>query len=124
MSDPTPVFFTEPIVIFDREDDREDGAIVSAHVKLREGVPAVRMVQPNPEVLVYFLIAADGLPVGISVHEPVSGIAVCEIVDKLIEGPDGPEGVDTHTRNHFITADEIQAVMRGMRKSIEGLQAV
>jgi len=120
----TPVFFTDPIVTTDRAVDRKDGAIVSAHVKLREGVADVRMVQPNPSVLVYFLMAADGLPVGISVHEPVSGIAACEIVDKLIEGPDGPEGVGTRTRNHFITADEIQAVMRGMRKSIEGLQAV
>ncbi|MHC4953794.1 MAG: hypothetical protein ACYTGZ_07875 [Planctomycetota bacterium] len=122
MSDRAADFLSEPIVVFDREGDREDGAIVSAYVELRKGVPATRMVQPNSSVLVYFLIAADGLPVGISVHEPVSGMAVCEIVDKLIDGPDGPEGVDTSARHHFITADEIQSVMRGMRKSIEGLQ--
>lgn len=116
-------FLCEPIVTFDRLDDRDDGPIVSAYVTLREGVKAVRMVQPNPSVLAFFLLAADGFPVGIRLHEPANGLAVCQIVSKLIEGPDGPEGVDRSAKNHFITTDEIKAVVNGVERSLEGFGA-
>ena len=116
-------FLPEPVVDFDRLDDKEDGPIVSAYVTLREGVKAVRMVQPNPSVLVFFMVAADGLPVGIRLHEPANGIAVCQIVSKLIGGPDGPEGVDQTAKHHFITADEIKSVVTGVEKSLVGFQS-
>jgi len=110
-------FLEEPQVTF----DKEDGRVVSAYIKLREGIKAVGSIQPNESVLVFFLIAEDGLPIGIRLHEPASGLAVCELIDKLIEGPDGPAGVSREIRHDFLSLDDLQAVVRGVRRSLQEL---
>ncbi len=111
-------FRKDPEVSFCKEDDGR----VSAFIKLRDNIKAHGVVQPNPNVLAFFLIASDGLPVGIRLHEPASGLAVCELMTTLIEGPDGPEGIDSDARHHFLTTpEEISAVLHGFKESIEGL---
>jgi len=76
-----PSFLPEPRVTF----DREEGRIVSAFILLRDGVKAIGSVQPSPQTLVFFQIAADGLPIGIRFHEPASATAVCELLDTLVD---------------------------------------
>lgn len=117
-------FLKKPIVTVDRERDCNGDEIVTAYVELRPGIRASHSVQPNPNVLLFFEIAEDGLPVGFSVHGPISGVAVCEIVSTLVEGPNGPEGVEQSARHQFIPASELPIVMRGMGKSLEGLETV
>ncbi|MHC4408635.1 MAG: hypothetical protein ACYS0E_16755 [Planctomycetota bacterium] len=115
-------FLSEPTVTFDREGDDKSGRVVSAYLELRQGIKAVRTVQPNSAVLVYFLVAEDGLPIGISFHEPVSGWAVCELVAKLIEGAEESQNVDKSASHPFITVDDVRSVVRGVGRSLEGLQ--
>lgn len=113
-------FLKEPKVSIHREDDGRK----SAFIKLREGVKVQGVVQPNKDVLAFFLIAADGLPVGIRLHGPTSGVAICELIDTLIEGPSGPEGIRRDARHHFLTtADDVRVVTRAFKQSLEGLTA-
>ena len=115
-----PRFLPEPRVTF----DREGGHITSAFIRLRDGVKAVGSVQPNPGALVFFQIAADGLPIGIRFHEPVSGTAVCELVDTLVEGTEGPDGVERQARHHFFTSPEdLRAFLRALKHTLEEWQA-
>lgn len=112
-------FLKEPRVRIDREDDGRR----SAFIQLREGVEVQGVVQPNKDVLAFFLIAADGLPVGIRLHGPASGVAVCELMDTLIEGPEGPEGVERNAHHCFFSIDDVRAVLRGFKQSLEELTA-
>ena len=115
----TPGFLPQPIVTFDREGSH----VVSAYMKLREGVKAAGCVQPNPDALVFFFVAADGLPVGIRFHEPASGVAVCALVDSLVEGSSGPTGVERAAQHHFFTEpNELRAFLRALRETIVGLE--
>lgn len=115
-----PDAMSEPTVTL----EREDGKIVSAFVDLRPGVKSVGMVQPNPAALVFFLIGPDGLPVGIQLFEPVSGVVACEIIDTLVEGPAGPEGVERQARHHlFLTPADLRRCVRGLSQGLKGLSA-
>ena len=117
--DNAPVFLPKPEVTF----DKEGGLVVSAYMKLRDGIKAVGCVQPNADALVFFFIAADGLPIGIRFHEPASGIAVCAVLDSLVEGPSGPEGVSRDTQHHFFTEpDELRALIKALRETLVGLE--
>ena len=103
--------------------EREEGRIVSAYVELRKGMKAVGSVQPNPSALVFFLLAQDGLPIGIRLLEPVSGVAVCEIINTLVEGPDGPCGVETRAQHHFfLKPEELGRFLAGFREGLQKLQ--
>jgi len=62
-------FLKEPRVRIDRENDGRR----SAFILLREGVEVQGVVQPNKDVLAFFLIAADGLPVGTPTARPNIG---------------------------------------------------
>ena len=99
MRETPPGLLPKPVVTFDREGEH----VVSAYLKLREGIKAAGCVQPNPDVLVFFYVAADGIPIGIRFHEPASGGAVCELVDSLVEGDTGPEEVGDEARYHLFT---------------------
>jgi len=104
--------------------EQEDGRIVSAYVELRPGVKSVGMVQPNPAALVFFLVGQDGIPVGIHLFEPVSGVAACEIIDTLVEGPAGPAGVERHARHHFfLTPGDLGRCVRGFRQGLKEISA-
>ena len=116
-------FLNDPILTFDREGDRDDGPVVSAYVELREGVNAVRTVQPDPGVLAYFLMGGDGLPVGIAIHEPIGGGAICEVVSRLLDAPVLAGGGDGATDDRPFPREGLRAVLHGIRKSLEGLQA-
>jgi hypothetical protein len=109
----------EPVVQF----DQEGGHTVSAYMKLRDGVKAVGCVQPNPDALVFFYIAADGFPIGIRFHEPASGVAVCTLVDSLVEGPSGPEGVSRSAQHQFLTnPKDLSAFLRALKHALKGLE--
>jgi hypothetical protein len=111
---------TEPAVIV----EREDGKTVSVYVDLRPGVKSAGMIRPNPSALVFFLIGQDGLPVGIRVFEPVSGVAACEIIDTLVEGPQGPKGVERQARHHFfLSPEDLRRCVRGFGKGLKQLSA-
>jgi len=112
-------FLAEPRVTFDRLDGCFDGPVTSAYVVLRDGVKAVRMVQPSRAALVFVLMAADELPIGIRLHEPADGAAVCRMLSELIESPGRAEAA-SGTRG--LTADEIKAAVDGVERSIEGLR--
>ena len=113
-------FNREPQIRIDRENDK----IVSVYVQLRDGVKAVGTIQPNPSALVFFLIAKDGLPIGIRLLEPVTGVAVCEILDTLVEGPDGPEGVTRQAQPHFVTdLDDWKRLVKAFRAGLAELQS-
>ena len=114
-----PGLLPEPVVTF----DREGGHVVSAYLKLREGVKAAGCIQPKPDALVFFCVAADGIPIGIRFHEPASGVAVCELVDSLVEGLIEPEGVAGEAPYHFFTKPrELQAFVKALREALIGLE--
>ena len=101
----------------------EDGQVVSAYVEFRKGIKAVGTVQPNPSALVFFLLAQDGLPIGMRLLEPVSGVAVCEIINTLVEGPDGPCGVERCAQHHFFLGpQELSRFLAGFREGLQKLQ--
>lgn len=111
---------SEPTVIL----EQEDGKTVSAYVELRPGVTSAGIVQPNPRALVFFLVGHDGIPVGIRLFEPVSGVAACEIIDTLVEGPAGPEGVERQARHHFfLTPRDLKRCVRGFKQGLKELSA-
>lgn len=88
------------------------GRVESAYIKLREE-KAVRTVQPNRDLLVFFYLGEDDLPVGISMLEPVTGTAGTEIIYRLLRGPDGsPQAVDRRVRYSF----SIEAVDETLHK--------
>ena len=104
--------------------EEEDGKVVSAYVELRPGVKSAGMIQPNPGALVFFLVGEDGIPVGIRLFEPVSGVAACEIVETLGEGPAGPSGVDRQARHHFfLKPADLRHFMRGFRQGLKEFSA-
>ena len=106
-------FLPKPVVTF----DREDGQTVSAYMKLREGVKAAGAMQPSPGVMVFLLVADDGVPVGISFHEPAGGVAVCEMVDSLVEGLAGSEGVGLLTEPR-----DVSAFVKALRETLIGME--
>ncbi len=103
--------------------EREGGKIVSAYVELRRGMRAVGTVRPNPTALVYFLIAQDGLPIGIRLLEPVSGVAAVEIIDSLVENRSGPCGVERQAKHHFLRGpEELSRFLAGFKEGLKRLQ--
>lgn len=119
MRESPPGLLPVPVVTF----DREGGRVVSAYLKLREGIKAAGCVQPKPDVLVFFYVAADGIPIGIRFHEPASGVAVCELVDSLVEGVTGPDGAAREARHCFFSDPrELQAFVKALREALIGLE--
>ena len=41
--------------------------------------------------------------------------------DYVFEGPDGPEGVSREIRDDFLSVRDLQAVVRGVRRSLQEL---
>ena len=102
--------------------EREDGRIVSAYVELRRGVKAVGTVRPNPAALVYLLVAQDGLPIGIRMLEPVSGVAAVEIVDALVENPSGRGGEGRAQHDFSLRPGELRSFLAGFKEGLKVLQ--
>jgi hypothetical protein len=108
-----------PEVTFDKDGDH----VVSAYLKLREGIQAIGSFQPDPEALVFFYVAEDGLPIGIRFLEPATGMAVCELVDLLAEGPAGRDGIGRESRLQYLTeAKEIREFVRALKKTLIGME--
>ena len=115
-----PQFLRRPTVEFEEYEDR----ILCAYVKLQDR-KAVRDVQPNPDVAVYFYLDDQGFPVGIKFYEPVSGLAAFEVVEHLICGPSGtPVGIDQHVECHFLTGDELCAAVAACHAALRRLSGV
>lgn len=79
-----------------------NGNVKAVYIKIRPD-RAVRGVMPNKDCLVTFHLGADHHPVGIMMHEPISGIAISRVVTELIaDQNDQPIGVDERADHHFI----------------------
>ena len=117
---PTPHFLEQPTIEF----EQFRGGILCAYVKLQDR-PAVRDVQPNPDVGVFFYLDEQGFPVGVKFYEPVSGLAAFGVVEQLICGPGGaPEGVDRHVECKFWTAHEVCAAVAAFHEATRRLEGV
>lgn len=85
---------------------RDDGGnVVSALLRLRTG-KAAGSVQPNPDVPVFFMLDDARELVGITFHQPVTGVALLDVLDVLIEDHAGrPVAVGRLPRYRFETPE-------------------
>jgi len=80
----------------------DQGRITAMYLKIRTG-KAVRAVHPNKNVLVYFLLGQDDMPIGIKFLEPAPGLAITRVASYLYRGEDGkPGGMGQETKHDFI----------------------
>jgi len=112
-------FLANPPVEF----EEFNGRVVGAYVKLQDR-KAVRDIQPNPDVPVFFYLDADGWPVGAKFYAHVEGYIVAKLLDKFIMDGDGnPHAMQPHVKCDFIcTGSDVLAFMKSAQKATEKLE--
>ena len=94
------------------------GEVVSACLRLQDG-KAAGAIQPNPDVPVFFMLDAARQLVAITFHQPVSGVALLDVLDVMIEDHEGrPVAMDRVPRYRFKTAAHTLAVVHRARHEL------
>jgi hypothetical protein len=61
----------------------DDGGHSALYVRLQDkSIKAVRSIQPDPNVMIFFYLDANGFPVGIKFHESIPCVAMFRIFGK------------------------------------------
>lgn len=99
-----------------------DGKTEAAYVRLREG-KAKCAVRPNADVLVWFYLGSDELPIGIKYLEPALGCAMSWVLDYVeVDGDGVPSSVGRDVEHHFFTSDQMVRLMKNLRAAEEELK--
>jgi len=118
MSAATRRFLPEPQV----ELVKDEGQLVAIYVRLQNR-KAVRTVQPNSQLAVFFYLDDEDIPVGVKFFEPVVGLAAWQVIHTLIAGPDGsPEGVGRQVNHYLLTIEDIEAAIAAMTKAAQAFE--
>lgn len=91
----------------------------AAHITLKAG-RAAKTIQPNPKHLVFFHLGAAEELLGISLFEPVLGVPISYVVERLVCAKDGsPSGVKPGKQHLFLTADDILRALKILEEALD-----